>query len=116
MADSRRSRLRGRGGQPARKLRSRRSVLESYLADWGNKDAQDVLAALDYVVARGWPIPRDRRGRMELRRDADQLRDRAGHEVQSGCERSEHFEYLAGYGTDQYIREYEVECPPVAQS
>ena len=41
-------------------------------ADWGNKDAQDVLAAVDYAVAQGIADSDPaRRGRLELRRHPD---------------------------------------------
>jgi dipeptidyl aminopeptidase/acylaminoacyl peptidase len=79
-------------------------------ADWGNKDGQDVLAAVDFAVARGvadstrlgvggWSyggiltnqvIARDRRFKAAI----------------SGAGQSN---ALAGYGTDQYVREYEAE-------
>jgi dipeptidyl aminopeptidase/acylaminoacyl peptidase len=79
-------------------------------ADWGNKDSQDVLAAVDYAVAQdvadpnrlgvgGWSyggiltnqvIARDRRFKAAI----------------SGAGQSN---ALAGYGTDQYVREYEAE-------
>jgi dipeptidyl aminopeptidase/acylaminoacyl peptidase len=79
-------------------------------ADWGNKDSQDVLAAVDYTVAQGvadssrlgvggWSyggiltnqvIARDRRFKAAI----------------SGAGQSN---ALAGYGTDQYVREYEAE-------
>jgi dipeptidyl aminopeptidase/acylaminoacyl peptidase len=79
-------------------------------ADWGNKDGQDVLAAVDYAVAQGvadstrlgvggWSyggiltnqvIARDTRFKAAI----------------SGAGQSN---ALAGYGTDQYVREYEAE-------
>jgi dipeptidyl aminopeptidase/acylaminoacyl peptidase len=79
-------------------------------ADWGNKDGQDVLAAVDYAVAQGvadsnrlgvggWSyggiltnqvIARDQRFKAAI----------------SGAGQSN---ALAGYGTDQYVREYEAE-------
>jgi dipeptidyl aminopeptidase/acylaminoacyl peptidase len=79
-------------------------------ADWGNKDSQDVLAAVDYAVAQGvadstrlgvggWSyggiltnqvIARDQRFKAAI----------------SGAGQSN---ALAGYGTDQYVREYEAE-------
>lgn len=79
-------------------------------ADWGNKDAEDVLAAVDYVTAQGIS-------------DADRLgvggwsyggiltnyviaRDRRFKAAVSGSGISN---VLAGYGTDMYIREYEAE-------
>jgi dipeptidyl aminopeptidase/acylaminoacyl peptidase len=79
-------------------------------ADWGNKDGQDVLAAVDYAVGQGvadssrlgvggWSyggiltnqvIARDQRFKAAI----------------SGSGQSN---VLAGYGTDQYVREYEAE-------
>ena len=79
-------------------------------ADWGNKDAQDVLGAVDYVVSQGladsarlgvggwsyggiltnYVIAQDRRFKAAV----------------SGASASN---ILAGYGTDQYVREYEGE-------
>lgn len=79
-------------------------------ADWGNKDGQDVMAAVDYAVAQGiadstrlgvggWSyggiltnqvIARDTRFKAAI----------------SGAGQSN---ALAGYGTDQYVREYEAE-------
>jgi dipeptidyl aminopeptidase/acylaminoacyl peptidase len=79
-------------------------------ADWGNKDGQDVLAAVDYAIAQGvadssrlgvggWSyggiltnqvIARDQRFKAAI----------------SGAGQSN---ALAGYGTDQYVREYEAE-------
>jgi dipeptidyl aminopeptidase/acylaminoacyl peptidase len=79
-------------------------------AEWGNKDGQDVLAAVDYAVAQGvadstrlgvggWSyggiltnqvIARDQRFKAAI----------------SGSGQSN---VLAGYGTDQYVREYEAE-------
>ncbi len=79
-------------------------------ADWGNKDAQDVLAAVDHVVARdladptrlgvgGWSYG----GILTNYVIAQDQRFKA---AVSGSSTSN---ILAGYGTDQYIREYEAE-------
>jgi dipeptidyl aminopeptidase/acylaminoacyl peptidase len=79
-------------------------------ADWGNKDAEDVLAAVDYAVKQGIA-------------DADRLgvggwsyggiltnfviaKDTRFKSATSGASISN---VLAGYGTDMYIREYEAE-------
>jgi dipeptidyl aminopeptidase/acylaminoacyl peptidase len=79
-------------------------------ADWGNKDAQDVLAGVDYAVKNGIA-------------DADRLavsgwsyggiltnyviaQDTRFKAAVSGASISN---ILAGYGTDMYIREYEAE-------
>ena len=57
-------------------------------ADWGNKDGQDVLAAVDYAVAAGVADPaRLGVGGLELRRHSDQSGDRARPAVQGGDQR-----------------------------
>jgi dipeptidyl aminopeptidase/acylaminoacyl peptidase len=79
-------------------------------AEWGNKDAQDVLAAVDYVVAQGL-ADRERLGvggwsyggMLTNYVIAQDTRFKA---AVSGSSISN---ILAGYGTDQYIREYEAE-------
>ena len=48
----RRGVCRGRG-QSAGQLGPGREILTAIWADWGNKDGQDVLAAVDYAVAQG---------------------------------------------------------------
>ena len=79
-------------------------------ADWGNKDAQDVLAAIDHAIARGvadasrlgvggWSY-----GSMLTNYVIAQ--DRRFKAATSGAGTSN---ILAGYGTDQYVREYEGE-------
>ncbi len=79
-------------------------------ADWGNHDTKDVLAAVDTAVARGFA-------------DADRLgvsgRSYGGILTTHVIARDQRFKAaisdcgqgnpLAGYGTDQYIREYEAE-------
>jgi len=79
-------------------------------ADWGNKDAQDVLAAVDYVVAQGLVDPArlgiggwSYGGMLTNYVIAQDTRFKA---AVSGSSISN---ILAGYGTDQYIREYEFE-------
>ncbi len=79
-------------------------------ADWGNKDAQDVLAAVDYVVAQGLADP----ARLGvggwsyggILTNYVIAQDRRFKAAVSGASISN---VLAGYGTDQYVREYEVE-------
>ena len=79
-------------------------------ADWGNKDAQDVLAAIDYAVAQGLADP----ARLGvggwsyggLLTNYVIAQDRRFKAAVSGASISN---VLAGYGTDQYVREYEVE-------
>ena len=79
-------------------------------ADWGNKDTDDVLAAVDYAVEQGiadstrlgvggWSY-----GGMLT--DNVIARDRRFKAAVSGASTGN---ALAGYGTDMYIREYEGE-------
>ena len=79
-------------------------------ADWGNKDGEDVLAAVDYAVAAGVADP----GRLGvggwsyggILTNQVIARDRRFKAAISGAGQSN---ALAGYGTDQYVREYEAE-------
>ncbi len=79
-------------------------------ADWGNKDAQDVLAAVDYAVAQGIADP----ARLGvggwsyggILTNYVIAQDRRFKAAVSGAGISN---ILAGYGTDQYVREYEAE-------
>ncbi|HEY9014466.1 MAG TPA: S9 family peptidase, partial [Gemmatimonadales bacterium] len=79
-------------------------------ADWGNKDGQDVLAAVDYAVAQGvadssrlgvggWSYG-------GILTDQVIARDQRFKAAISGAGIAN---ALAGYGTDQYVREYEAE-------
>jgi dipeptidyl aminopeptidase/acylaminoacyl peptidase len=79
-------------------------------ADWGNKDGQDVIAAVDYAVAQGVADP-NRLGvggwsyggiltNQVIARD---------HRFKAAISGSGQSNALAGYGTDQYVREYEAE-------
>jgi dipeptidyl aminopeptidase/acylaminoacyl peptidase len=79
-------------------------------ADWGNKDAQDVLAAVDYAVSRGLADPArlgvggwSYGGMLTNYVIAQDTRFKAA------CSGSSISNIIAGYGTDQYIREYEAE-------
>jgi len=79
-------------------------------ADWGNKDAQDVLAAVDRAVARGLADPNrlgvggwSYGGMLTNYVIAQDPRFKA---ATSGAGISN---ILAGYGTDQYIYDYETE-------
>ena len=79
-------------------------------ADWGNKDTQDVLAAVDYAVAAGVADP-ERLGVSGwsyggILTNQVIARDRRFKAAISGSGQSN---ALAGYGTDQYVREYEAE-------
>jgi dipeptidyl aminopeptidase/acylaminoacyl peptidase len=79
-------------------------------ADWGNKDGQDVLAAVDHAVAAGVADP----ARLGVSgwsyggilTNQVIARDRRFKAAISGAGQSN---ALAGYGTDQYVREYEAE-------
>ena len=82
-------------------------------ADWGNKDAQDVLAAVDYAVAKGIADP----GRLGVGGwsyggmltnyvIAQDTRFKAA------CSGASISNILAGFGTDQYVVEYEEELGP----
>jgi dipeptidyl aminopeptidase/acylaminoacyl peptidase len=79
-------------------------------ADWGNKDAQDVLAAVDHAVAEGFADPNrlgiggwSYGGMLTNYVIAQDTRFKA---ATSGASISN---IIAGYGTDQYIRDYEIE-------
>lgn len=79
-------------------------------ADWGNKDGQDVIAAVDFAVAQGVADP-DRLGvggwsYGGILTNQVIARDRRFKAAVSGAGQSN---ALAGYGTDQYVREYEAE-------
>ncbi len=79
-------------------------------ADWGNKDAQDVLAAVDYAVAQGIADP-DRLGiggwsYGGILTNYTIAQDTRFKAAVSGASISN---LLAGYGTDQYSRHYEAE-------
>ena len=79
-------------------------------ADWGNKDGQDVLAAVDFAVAQGIADP-DRLGvggwsYGGILTDQVIARDPRFKAAISGAGVGN---ALAGYGTDQYVREYEAE-------
>ncbi len=79
-------------------------------ADWGHKDAEDVLAAVDWAVAQGIADP-DQLGiggwsyGGMLTNDVI-AQDRRFRAAVSGASISN---ILAGYGTDEYIRDYETE-------
>ena len=79
-------------------------------ADWGDKDAQDVLAAVDYAVRQGIADPArlgiggwSYGGMLTNYVIAQDHRFRA---ATSGASSSN---ILAGYGTDEYVRDYEAE-------
>ncbi|HET7206409.1 MAG TPA: S9 family peptidase [Terriglobales bacterium] len=79
-------------------------------ADWGNKDSEDVLAAVDYAVREGIADP-DRLGvggwsYGGMLTDQVISRDHRFKAATSGASIGDIF---AGYGTDMYIRDYEAE-------
>ena len=79
-------------------------------ADWGNKDTQDVLAAVDYAVQQGIADP-SRLGvggwsYGGILTDNVITRDMRFKAAVSGASTGN---ALAGYGTDMYTREYEAE-------
>jgi dipeptidyl aminopeptidase/acylaminoacyl peptidase len=79
-------------------------------ADWGNKDSEDVLAVVDYAVQQGIADP----ARLGvggwsyggILTDNVIARDKRFKAAVSGASIAN---ALAGYGTDMYTREYEVE-------
>jgi len=82
-------------------------------ADWGNKDVQDVLAGVDYTVAKGISDPEhlgvggwSYGGILTNYVIASDTRFKA---AVSGASISDVF---AGYGTDMYVREYDAELGP----
>jgi len=82
-------------------------------ADWGNKDTQDVLAAVDHVVKKGLADP-ERLGvggwsYGGILTNYVIVQDHRFKAAASGAGISN---ILAGYGTDMYIREYEQELGP----
>jgi dipeptidyl aminopeptidase/acylaminoacyl peptidase len=83
---------------------------QAIYADWGNKDTDDVLAVVDYAVAQGLADP-DRLGvggwsYGGIMTDQVIARDGRFKAAVSGASIAN---VLAGYGTDQYIRDYETE-------
>ena len=79
-------------------------------ADWGGKDSEDVLAAIDYAIQQGIADP-DRLGVSGwsyggILTNVVIAKDTRFKSATSGASISN---VLAGYGTDMYIREYELE-------
>jgi dipeptidyl aminopeptidase/acylaminoacyl peptidase len=82
-------------------------------ADWGDKDAQDVLAGVDNAVAVGLADP-DRLGVLGwsyggMLTNYVIAQDHRFKAARSGASISD---ILAGYGTDEYVRDYEAELGP----
>jgi dipeptidyl aminopeptidase/acylaminoacyl peptidase len=79
-------------------------------ADWGNKDTEDVLGAVDYAVKQGYADP-NRLGvggwsYGGILTNFVIAKDTRFKSATSGASISN---VLAGYGTDMYVREYEAE-------
>jgi dipeptidyl aminopeptidase/acylaminoacyl peptidase len=82
-------------------------------ADWGDKDAQDVLAGVDNAIALGLADP----GRLAvlgwsyggMLTNYVIAQDHRFRAARSGASISD---ILAGYGTDEYVRDYEAELGP----
>lgn len=86
---------------------------KAIFADWGNRDVQDVLAAVDYAVGKGFS-DKDRLGvggwsYGGMLTNYVIASDKRFKAAISGSSISN---ILAGYGTDMYIREYELELGP----
>jgi len=82
----------------------------SVFADWGDKDAQDVIAAVDFAIARG-VADQERLGvggwsYGGILTNHVIARDHRFKAATSGAGMSN---MLAGYGTDMYLREWEEE-------
>ena len=93
--------LRGRSGQPARST-GRGDLSRKPSTPTGNKDAQDVLAAVYYIVAQA-SLPRTIGVRMELRGMLTNYTIAQTH-VQSAVSGASISNIIASYGTDQYVR------------
>ncbi|MEJ0036527.1 MAG: S9 family peptidase [Gammaproteobacteria bacterium] len=83
---------------------------KAILAAWGEKDTEDVLAVVDYAVQQGIADP-NRLGvggwsYGGILTDNVITRDRRFKAAVSGASMGN---ALAGYGTDMYVREYELE-------
>jgi dienelactone hydrolase len=79
-------------------------------ADWGNKDFQDVMAAVDHVVGMGVADPeRLGVGGWSYGGILTNYVITKSDRFKAAISGSSIANYLAGYGTDQYQYEYEVE-------
>ena len=79
-------------------------------ADWGNKDVQDVLAGVDYVVAQGWADPqRLGLGGWSYGSILTNYVIASDSRFKAAVSGAGVSNSLAAYGYDQYAREYELE-------
>ena len=79
-------------------------------ADWGHKDAEDVLAAVDYAVREGIADPeRLGIGGWSYGAMLTNYVIAQDHRFKAAISGAGISNILAGYGTDQYVREYETE-------
>jgi len=82
-------------------------------ADWGHKDAEDVLAAVDHAVRLGIADPeRLGVGGWSYGSILTNYVIAQDHRFKAATSGAGISNILAGYGTDQYIREYEEELGP----
>ncbi len=82
-------------------------------ADWGNKDTQDVLAAVDDVIGLGVADPqRLGVGGWSYGGILTNYVIAQDPRFKAACSGASISNVLAGYGTDMYIREYEAELGP----
>ena len=90
----------GRGEQYARAI----------FADWGNKDTQDVLAAVDDAVSRGVADPqRLGVGGWSYGGILTNYVIASDHRFKAATSGASASNIMAGYGTDMYVRDYEAE-------
>ncbi len=79
-------------------------------ADWGHKDAQDVLAAVDWAVARGIADPsRLGIGGWSYGGMLTNYTIAQDHRFKVAISGASIGNILAGYGTDEYVLDYEIE-------
>lgn len=82
-------------------------------ADWGNLDRDDVLAAIDYVVAQGLADPtRLGVGGWSYGGILTNYVIASDRRFKAAVSGSSSSNMLATYGTDMYVREYEAELGP----
>jgi dipeptidyl aminopeptidase/acylaminoacyl peptidase len=82
-------------------------------ADWGHKDAEDVLAVVDYAVREGIADPEQLGvGGWSYGAILTNYVIAQDHRFKAATSGAGISNILAGYGTDQYVREYEAELGP----